>query len=78
MGIRRLVLDRYQCEASEEVLRGVIARDEDPPMSGTISTGHEGVDTAVNFLTQGFQVARALSNGGNHGRGIQGGWGYDT
>ncbi|KAF2444700.1 hypothetical protein P171DRAFT_431504 [Karstenula rhodostoma CBS 690.94] len=75
VGIRRLVLDRYQCEASEEVLRGVMARDEDP---GSIRTGHEGVDSTVNLLTQGFQVARALSNGSNLGRGIQGGWGYDT
>ncbi|KAK7191239.1 hypothetical protein DPSP01_008311 [Paraphaeosphaeria sporulosa] len=74
VGIRRLVLDRYQCEASEEILRGVIARPEDPPLR----TGHEGVDSTINLLTQGFQVARALSNGGNLGRGIQGGWGYDT
>jgi hypothetical protein len=78
VGIRRLVLDRYQCEASEEVLRGVIARDEDPPMPGSIRTGHEGVDSTVNLLAQGFQVARTLSNGGNMGRGMQGGWGYDT
>ncbi|KAF9740311.1 hypothetical protein PMIN06_011279 [Paraphaeosphaeria minitans] len=78
VGIRRLVLDRYQCDASEEVLRGVIARPEDSPTPGSIRTGHEGVDSTVNLLTQGFQVARALSNGGNLGRGIQGGWGYDT
>ncbi|KAF1978312.1 hypothetical protein BU23DRAFT_449395 [Bimuria novae-zelandiae CBS 107.79] len=79
VGIRRLVLDRFQCEASEEVLAGVIARPEDPPMPGTIRTGHEGVDTTVNLLTQGFQVARALSNGDlGRGRGVQGGWGYDT
>ncbi|KAJ4349763.1 uncharacterized protein N0V89_008381 [Didymosphaeria variabile] len=78
VGIRRLVLDRYQCEASEEVLRGVIARDEDPPMPGTLRTGHQGVDSTVSLLTQGFQVARALSHGDNLGRGVQGGWGYDT
>lgn len=78
VGIKRLVLDRYQCEASEEVLRGVIARPEDPPMPGTFRSGNEGVDSTVNLITQGFQVARALSTGNNLGRGLQGGWGYDT
>jgi len=78
VGIRRLVLDGFQGEASDEILAGVIARPEDPPVPGTIRTGHEGVDSAVNLLTQGFQVARAISRGDNLGRGIQGGWGYDT
>lgn len=78
VGIKRLVLDRFQGEANEGMLAGVIARPEDPPMPGTIRTGHEGVDTTVNLLTQGFQVARALSNGDSLGRGVQGGWGYDT
>lgn len=77
VAVRRLALDRYQGEASEEMMQGVIARPEDPPMPGTISTGHAGVDTAVGFLTQGFQVARAIQRGGNLGQGLQGGWGYD-
>lgn len=77
VAIRRLVLDRYEGEASEEMMNGVIARPADPPMPGTISTGHAGVDSAMGILTQGFQVARAIQNGGNLGRGIQGGWGYD-
>ncbi|KAJ4305284.1 hypothetical protein N0V90_000815 [Kalmusia sp. IMI 367209] len=70
--------EKWHGEASDEVLAGVIARPEDPPMPGTIRTGHSGVDTTVNLLTQGFQVARSLSQGGNLGRGVQGGWGYDT
>ncbi|KAF2111747.1 hypothetical protein BDV96DRAFT_581699 [Lophiotrema nucula] len=77
VGIRRLALDRYQGEASEDMLLGVIARPADPPMPGTISTGHAGVDNAVGLLTQGFQVASAISRGGNLSRGLQGGWGYD-
>lgn len=78
IGIRRLALDRFEGEASEEHLEGVIARPADPPMPGTISTGHAGVDNAVGILTQGFQVASAISRGGNLSRGLQGGWGYDT
>lgn len=74
VAIRRLALDRYQGEASEEMMNGVIARPEDPPMPGTVLTGHVGVDNAVGLLTQGIQVARAITSGG---RGIQGGWGYD-
>ena len=76
VGIRRLVLDRFQNEASDEVLCGVMARPEDPPMPGSIRTGNEGLDNAANLLTQGFQVARAISSGS--GRGLQGGWGYDN
>ncbi|KAF2268025.1 hypothetical protein CC78DRAFT_541247 [Lojkania enalia] len=78
IGIRRLVLDRFQGEASEEQLQGVIARPADPPMPGTVRTGHAGVDNAVGILTQGFQVASAISRGDNLARGLQGGWGYDT
>ena len=77
VGIRRLILDRFQGEAHYELLESVIGRPQDPPMPGTIRTGHEGVDTTMNLLTQGFRVARALSNG-DIGRGTQGGWGYDT
>jgi hypothetical protein len=79
VAVRRLVLDRYQGEASEEIMNGVIARPEDPPMPdcGGISTGHVGVDDAVGILTQGFQIARSVQNGGNFSRGVQGGWGYD-
>jgi hypothetical protein len=76
VAVRRLVLDRYQGEANEEMMNGVIARPEDPPMPGT--TGHAGIDSAMGILTQGFQVARAIQSGGNVGRGLQGGWGYDT
>jgi hypothetical protein len=78
VAVKRLVLDRYQGEASEQMMAGVIARPADPPMPGTINTGHEGIDSAVGILAQGFQVARAIQGGGNIGRGIQGGWGYDT
>jgi hypothetical protein len=78
VGVRRLVLDRYQGEATEEMMQGVMARPEDPPMPNTIRTGHAGIDSAVGVLTQGFQVARAIQNGGNAGRGLQGGWGYNT
>jgi hypothetical protein len=77
VALRRLVLDRFEGEAGEEMMNGVIARPEDPPMPGTIQTGHAGVDSAVGLLTQGFQVARAIQSGGNLGRGLQGGWGYD-
>jgi hypothetical protein len=77
VGIRRLVLDRFEGEASEEMLSGVIARPQDPPMPGNIRTGHEGVDNAVGLLTQGFQVARAISSG-NIGGSVQSGWGYDN
>ncbi|KAH7339193.1 hypothetical protein BKA66DRAFT_435161 [Pyrenochaeta sp. MPI-SDFR-AT-0127] len=77
VAVRRLALDRYQGEASEEMMNGVISRLEDPPMPGTVLTGHAGVDSAVGIITQGFQVARAIQSGGNLGRGFQGGWGYD-
>lgn len=78
VAIRRLVLDRYEGEASEEMMRGVMERDADPPMPGTIRTGHAGVDGAVGFLSEGIRVARALSGGEGLGRGMQGGWGYDS
>ena len=78
VGVRRLALDRYQGEASYEELRGVIARPADPPMPGTSATGHAGVDNAVGLLQQGFQVASAISRGGQLARGLQGGWGYDS
>ncbi|KAL6711183.1 hypothetical protein ACN47E_005714 [Coniothyrium glycines] len=77
VALRRLVLDRFEGEASEEMMNGVIARPVDPQMPGTIQTGHAGVDNAVGMLAHGFQVARAVSNGSNLGRGLQGGWGYD-
>lgn len=78
IGIRRLVLDQFQGEASEEQLAGVIARPADPPMPGTLITGHAGIDNAASLLQQGFQVASAISRGDNLSRGLQGGWGYDT
>jgi hypothetical protein len=78
VAVRRLVLDRYQGEAAEHMMQGVIDRPNDPPMPGTVNTGHAGIDSAVGILTQGFQVARAIQSGGNIGRGVQGGWGYDT
>ncbi|KAF2244311.1 hypothetical protein BU26DRAFT_522980 [Trematosphaeria pertusa] len=78
VGIKRLVLDRFQGEASEEMLAGVIARPVDPPMPGSVRTGHEGFDNAVGFATQAFSAARALSQGRNVGAALEGGWGYDT
>jgi hypothetical protein len=78
VAVRRLVLDRYQGEATEEMMNGVMARPEDPPMPGSVNTGHAGIDSAMGILTQGFQVARAIQGGGDLGRGLQGGWGYDT
>jgi len=78
VALRRLVLDRYQGEASEQMMEGVIMRPADPPMPGTINSGHAGIDNAVGILTQGFQVARAIQSGGNVGQSAQGGWGYDT
>jgi hypothetical protein len=77
VAIRRLVLDRFEGEASEEMMAGVIERPADPPMPGTFATGHAGVDSAIGVLAQGFQVARAIQGSGNLGRGLQGGWGYD-
>ena len=77
VAIRRLVLERYEGEASEDMMRAVMARSEDPPVPGTFRSGHVGVDNAVGVLTQGFQVARALSNGDGAGRVGQSGWGYD-
>lgn len=76
VAVKRLVLDRYQGEASEQMMEGVIARPADPPMPGT--TGHAGIDNAMGVLTQGFQVASAIRNGGSFGPGARGGWGYDT
>jgi hypothetical protein len=78
VGIRRLVLDKYQGEASYEQLEGVMARPADPPVLGAVNTGHGGIDNAVGILQQGIQVASAISRGDNLGRGFQGGWGYDT
>ncbi|KAI4700622.1 hypothetical protein J4E81_003583 [Alternaria sp. BMP 2799] len=77
VAIRRLVLERYEGEASEEMMRAVMQRSGDPPVPGTFRSGHVGVDNAVGVLTQGFQVARALSNGEGVGRVGQSGWGYD-
>jgi hypothetical protein len=77
VAIRRLVLERYEGEASEEIMRDIMQRAEDPPVPGTFRSGHAGVDTAVGVLTHGFQVARALSEGQELGRAGQAGWGYD-
>jgi hypothetical protein len=80
--IRRLALDRYQGEASEEMMEGVAARPADPPMPATFVSGHAGVDGAVGMLSQGFQVARALSSASVRGLAQvgqgQGGWGGDN
>ncbi|KAL5120719.1 hypothetical protein ACEQ8H_001468 [Pleosporales sp. CAS-2024a] len=75
LALRRLVLERYQGEATEDIMISVMARPEDPPMPGTLCSGHEGLDNAVGLLAQGVRVAGAISNGGT---GLQGGWGYDT
>ncbi|KAH6616404.1 hypothetical protein C7974DRAFT_365703 [Boeremia exigua] len=81
--IRRLALEGYQGAVGEDVMRGVSERDADPPVPRTgvnVNTGHAGVDSAVGFLSQGIQVARALSGGDVRGvsQGLQGGWGYDS
>ncbi|KAF2871977.1 hypothetical protein BDV95DRAFT_492672 [Massariosphaeria phaeospora] len=78
VAIRRLVLDRFQGEATEPMMSGVIDRPADPPMPGTVTTGHAGADSAIGFLTQGLQVASAISRGDNLSRGLQAGWGYDS
>lgn len=90
VAIRRLALDRFQGEASEEMMRGVMARPEDPRMPGSLpETGHAGVDGALGMLSEGVRVARAIS--GNRGLNVsfgganvslgagdaRGGWGYD-
>jgi hypothetical protein len=77
VAIRRLALERFEGEASEEMMAGVIERPADPPMPGSFVTGHAGVDGAMGVLAQGFQVARAIQGGGDLGRGLQPGWGYD-
>ena len=76
--IRRLALDRYQGEASEEIMRGVTERPADPPTPGTVNIGNAGVDNAAGLLSQGFQVAGALLSGRSLTSALQGGWGYDT
>ncbi|OCK79284.1 hypothetical protein K432DRAFT_355238 [Lepidopterella palustris CBS 459.81] len=76
IGIRRLVLDRYQGEAADEYLAGVIDRPEDPPMPGSIRTGHVGVDNAVGSLQQGLAIAKSIYRGNLLGGG-QAGWGGD-
>jgi hypothetical protein len=77
VGIRRLVLDRYQGDASDDHLAGVIARPEDPPMPGQIRTGHQGVDAAVGFLQTGLRVASDVHRGNVFGGSAQAGWGGD-
>lgn len=68
--LKRLVLDRYQGNASEEFLREVGQR----PANQRFASGNEPVDTAVNFLQAGFravnEVDRMLS-------GRPDGWGGD-
>lgn len=81
VAIRRLALDRFEGEASEEMMRGVIQRPEDPRMPGSL-TGHAGVDGVLGAFSQGVRVARAISGGSglnvSFGReNVQGGWGYD-
>jgi hypothetical protein len=83
VAIRRLVLDRFAGEASEEMMRRIMARVEDPLMPGTLpGTGHAGVDGALNVLSEGVRIARGISGGRglnvSFGRGsAQAGWGYD-
>ncbi|XP_014557031.1 hypothetical protein COCVIDRAFT_15639 [Bipolaris victoriae FI3] len=83
VGIRRLALERFQGEATEDMMRRVMARDEDPSMPGSL-TGHAGVDGALSVLSEGVRVARAVQGGRGMdlsfavGRSVQGGgWGYD-
>lgn len=83
VGIRRLALERFQGEATEDMMRRVMARDEDPSMPGSL-TGHAGVDGALSVLSEEVRVARAVQGGRGMdlsfavGRSVQGGgWGYD-
>lgn len=76
VALRRLVLDRWQGEASDQVMSGIAARPHDPAMPGVLPTGFEGVDTAVGLLSHGLHLARAVRSGGLE-MGLQGGWGYD-
>lgn len=73
LAIRRLVLDRFEGEATEVIMTGAMRRDADPPMPGRIRTGHAGVDSAVGVLSEGIRVAREVISAGE----IQEGWGYD-
>ena len=71
------MLDRYQGDASDEHLAGVIARPEDPPMPGQIRTGHQGMDAAVGLLQTGLRVASDVHRGNVFGSSTQAGWGGD-
>ncbi|OCL14183.1 hypothetical protein AOQ84DRAFT_359132 [Glonium stellatum] len=77
VGVRRLVLDRFQGEASAQMLAGVIERPADPPVPGRIRTGHQGVDAAVGLLQTGLRVASDIQRGNVFGGDTQGGWGGD-
>jgi len=78
VGIRRLVLDRYQGEVTEEQLEGVMARPEDPPIPIQIQPLNLGNvrSNPLGALSQGFQIAGALSRGTIPGTSSPG-WGYD-
>ena len=80
VAIRRLALERFEGEATEDMMRRVMARDEDPQMP----MGDAGVDGALSLLREGGWVVRARPGGHGvdlsfgRGRSVQGGgWGYD-
>jgi hypothetical protein len=77
-GLKQLVLDRYQGDASDEYLEQVMSRPR--RADGRPSTGHEGVDSALSIISGGIRAAENVNRfmrfgvGGNQ----QEGWGYDT
>lgn len=80
VGIRRLVLDRYEGMVHYPHLQGVIDRPNDPPNPGAlaapVNTGNARVDGALGLLSTGMRVASVLTRG-DPMAGLQGGWGYD-
>lgn len=80
VGIRRLVLDRYEGVVHYPHLQGVMDRPNDPPNPGalnvSVNTGNSRVDGALGLLQTGIQVAGIMTRG-DPMAGLQGGWGYD-
>ncbi|KAI8937313.1 hypothetical protein NX059_006520 [Plenodomus lindquistii] len=77
VALRRLVLQGWDGEVDEALMRSFAARDGDPLVMGRLGIGNGGLDTAVGLVSQGLRVARAVQ-GGDVGRVVQGGWGYDS
>ncbi|CBX91024.1 hypothetical protein LEMA_P060580.1 [Plenodomus lingam JN3] len=75
VALKRLVLEGWDGEVSEEVMRGLEAREGDSRMPG-LGAGWEGADGVLEVVAQGVRVARAVQTGMLE-RGLLGGWGYD-